>query len=296
LKWRRDDIGPPTQDGSSLRSLALSAGVLDAVKEARRWKRSEDWYRAHGLPWRRGWLLVGRPGTGKTALLRAVAEDLDLPVFVFDLASMDNAELHAAWQKVLYCVPCMAVMEDLDAVFAGRKNRVGDLTFDALLSCMDGVQRADGVFLAITTNNPEKLDPAIGVAAGAGDQSTRPGRIDRVLQMTVLDEAGRRQLAARILSCWPEHREAAVSAGAGETGAQFQERCGRLALQLYWGRGGPELLDNREFVGSSENLGCAAVVTDSGGALCYTQSAVAESLSRREGVANVDNVETMDGQ
>ena len=107
-----------------------------------------------------------------------------------------------------------------------------NLTFDCLLNCLDGVERADGVLLVITTNRLDKLDPALGVPKS--QISTRPGRIDRVLELRDLDDTGRRQLCQRILHEWPETWEETARLGAGETGAQFQERCTQLALTKHW--------------------------------------------------------------
>ena len=64
--------------------------------------------------------------------------------------------------------------------------------------------------------------------------STRPGRIDRVLELGELDEAGRRKLASRILEEWPGEWETVIDEGLGDTAAQFQERCTRRALQLHF--------------------------------------------------------------
>jgi len=217
--------------GNALGQQALDVTAQQTVEEARRWKTSEDWYKSRGIPWRRGWRFQGPPGTGKTSLVRALAEDLDLPVFVYDLATLFNNELQAAWQKMLASVPCIALIEDIDAVFDGRTNKAGGhLTFDCLLNCLDGVERADGVLLIVTTNDPAKLDSALSGASG----KDRPGRIDRVLEFGSLDEAGRRQLCQRILREWPENHDAVVQDGAGETGAQFQERCTQIALTNYW--------------------------------------------------------------
>ena len=228
------ELGPDGGDENPYAHLALTPQARSLVAEARRWRESEAWYRARGLPWRRGWLLHGPPGTGKTALVRAVAEDLDLPVYVFDLASLKNDELRQAWAEMLAETPCLALLEDVDAVFTGRENtavKEGGLTFDCLLNCLDGVQRADGLLVAVTTNHPEKLDPALGVAS-EDETASRPGRIDRVVEMPQLDEDGRFHLARRILADHPDRWGDVVDAGTGDTGAQFQERCAALALRL----------------------------------------------------------------
>ena len=84
----------------------------------------------------------------------------------------------------------------------------------------------------ITTNRLDRVDPALGLP-DPHTGSTRPGRIDRVLEMRPLDEPGRRKLASRVLQDWPGEWERLVEDGVGDTGAQFQERCGRRALDLH---------------------------------------------------------------
>ena len=240
-----DELGPDAAGPNPYARLALNAEAKSLIAEARRWKAGEEWYAARDLPWRRGWLLHGPPGTGKTALTRAVAEDLDLPVYAYDLASLKNDELREAWAKMLAEAPCLALLEDVDAVFRGRENvavKEGGLTFDCLLNCLDGVQRADGLLVVVTTNHPDRLDPALGADLGdgrvggdPGGRASRPGRIDRVVELPPLDEDGRFHLAKRILADAPDRWDAVVTAGAGDTGAQFQERCSALALELRFG-------------------------------------------------------------
>jgi hypothetical protein len=228
LQWKGSDLGNAKMNhGNALGQQALSPEAVEVVNEVKRWKNSEDWYKGRGIPWRRGYRLEGPPGTGKTSLVRALAEDLDLPVFVFDLATLYNDELQEAWQKMLGNVPCVALIEDIDSVFVGRENKVGGhLTFDSLLNCLDGIERADGILLFVTTNNPEKLDTALS--------ENRPGRIDRCLTLATLDMAGRMLLCKRILKEWPELWDKAASDGEGDTGAKFQERLTQIALHQYW--------------------------------------------------------------
>jgi SpoVK/Ycf46/Vps4 family AAA+-type ATPase len=169
--------------------------------------------------------------------LRAIAEDFDLPVYVFDLATLHNDELRENWTSMLSKMPCIALIEDIDSIFDGRKTLQGHLTFDCLLNCLDGVERSDGLLTFITTNNPEKLDPAIG-GGDPNSMTTRPGRIDHVVRTGPLCKEGRIFLASRILQDAPEQLvHKVVSAGDGDTGAQFELRCVKAASSLIWGAG-----------------------------------------------------------
>ncbi len=237
LHWKADDLGVcRLNHGNAIGQLALSSAAQAMVGEIKRWRTSEEWYKSRGIPWRRGWLLYGPPGTGKTSLIRAIAEDFDLPVYVFHLATLYDNELQETWQKMQQEVPCVALIEDIDTVFDGRKNVTGGhLTFDCLLNCLDGIERAGGVLLVITTNCLDHLDSALGTPT-VDHISTRPGRLDRVLEMGPLEDAGQQKLCERILAEWPDVWKEVMAAGRNETGAQFQGRCTQKALELYWSK------------------------------------------------------------
>jgi hypothetical protein len=230
LRWSLEDVqGFPLV--SSLDTLSLRPELAKVVDELKHWHASREWYQKHGVPWRRGVLFHGTPGTGKTSLARALAEYLDLPVHVFDLAGMSNQDLKQAWRQMLTDSPCMALLEDIDAVFEGRESKTqqgtmggGGLTFDTLLNCVDGIERVDGMLLVVTTNKLDSVDDAL---------KHRPGRVDRRVKFENLDHDGRVKMALRIL----EDAAAAERMAKdyfSDTGAAFQERCFQEALRRHY--------------------------------------------------------------
>jgi SpoVK/Ycf46/Vps4 family AAA+-type ATPase len=135
----------------------------------------------------------------------------------------------------------MVVIEDIDAVFNGRANRLGEsgggLSFDCLLNCISGIESSDGIFLVITSNSEDSLDAALGTSRDGS--VSRPGRIDRVIPFGLMQKDARELLARHVLRDTEADSEPTiselVSLGNEETPAQFQERCIRIALASLWG-------------------------------------------------------------
>ncbi len=243
LKWTQEQLGLPKKE-SAVHELSLQKEHIDALNDMFLWRDSEKWFKERSIPWKKGLLLHGKPGTGKTAFVRALGQELNMPIVVFDLATMTNQDFNQEWRSTLssHC-PCICLFEDIDGIFNGGENITtkgkmdAGISFDCLLNSLDGVENTDGLVIVVTTNNIDKLDSAIGIPDNGDNMSSRPGRIDRTLEFVSLDEEGREKMAKRILgdferSLWQhvmdkgkEHKD---------TGAQFQERCVRVAIKLFW--------------------------------------------------------------
>lgn len=236
LHWSEDEIGSPRPE-NPFNAYALNAITAECRRDFQQWCQLKDWYLKRGIPWRRGHLLYGPPGTGKTALVRALAQEADFPVFAFDLSTLSNEDFRYAWNDMQESAPCIALIEDIDGVFQGRTNIIAQqegmrssLTFDCLLNALGGIQTADGVFVVITTNKPESLDEALGRPTAEG-KSTRPGRLDRAFCIPPLDDQGRAAILARICdTATPED----IHATAGQTAAQVTEFAISKALAQTW--------------------------------------------------------------
>lgn len=125
---------------------------------------SKKLYDDNKLDWRRGVLLAGPPGNGKTATCRAVATSVDVPVVYCAATDGDLfGVLNQAQATVGMYAPCILIMEDADSLGSESILR------SALLNMLDGMFSCDGVMTIATTNCPEKLDSAL---------TGRPSRFD----------------------------------------------------------------------------------------------------------------------
>jgi hypothetical protein len=246
-----------SKDG--INRIILTEENQEAIKFVELWKNNKDWYVKKDIPWKMGLLLHGPPGTGKTLLSRRIAEHLNMPLFVYRLGMLTDPEFSEEWASMQASAPCVALIEDFDNVFHGRENIVsidnfmerfsiledkpkeGDeqkrrngfghkVTFDNLLNTLDGAERYEGVLTIITTNHIDKVDAAI---------LDRPGRIDKVIELTYLTNENKLEMIEKILGDMPIARQAAIqyintNIDKLLTPAQLQEKCISLALKAFY--------------------------------------------------------------
>lgn len=116
-----------------------------------------------GIPFRRGYLLYGYPGTGKSSFIRALAGELKVHLCLVSLndKNMTDEDLNS----LLNNAPPRSILllEDVDAAFAQRDNgeTASRVTFSGLLNALDGVGSQEGKILFMTTNKINLLDPAL---------------------------------------------------------------------------------------------------------------------------------------
>jgi hypothetical protein len=238
IGWAIEELGRVPAKLPGVSALCLTAPVKRIIKDFVFWYNSKEWYASRKIPerWKRGYCFFGKPGTGKTSLAKALAQECNLPIYIFDLASMTNKELGGFWTTAVRNTPCVILIEDIDGVFHGRKNVVenGELTFNALLNCIDGIDDTSGIALIVTTNHIELVDPALGGRASEeAVGSTRPGRVDVTMELPGLDYEARVELAKKILDDEVEARRLAEE-HTNFTAVQFQEICLKVAQKKYW--------------------------------------------------------------
>jgi hypothetical protein len=170
---------------ASFEDLVLPEALAEELRnDLPRFFASRETYERYGVPWKRGVLLIGPPGNGKTHAVKAMVNRLGVAcLYVKSLEACDGE--HASVRKVFVRArrnqPCLVVFEDIDSLITDKNRSV-------FLNELDGFAANTGVVVLATTNHPERLDPSI---------LDRPSRFDRKFYFALPARAERLRYARR---------------------------------------------------------------------------------------------------
>jgi len=146
--------------------------------------RNEKKCKSKDIPWRRGLLLGGTAGTGKTQVCRVLCNKLPKGVTVMwatPKALHNEGMIQHLFEAARYFSPTLIIIEDIDFVGISRSFAQNPILGE-LLTQLDGNDPNDGIFVIGTTNRPDMLDEAL---------ANRPSRFDVQIKFSLPDEKDR---------------------------------------------------------------------------------------------------------
>lgn len=151
---------------------------------------TRDFYKKHSIPFKRSYLLHGKPGTGKSSIIHGIASRLNRSIYRVNLVAprLNDDSLQQAIREVTK--DGLVVFEDIDSLFGyhREKTEVSNVTFSGLLNSLDGfATNNNGILIVFTTNHPEKLDDAL----------RRKGRIDAEFDIKSCTKAQAKEMFLR---------------------------------------------------------------------------------------------------
>ncbi|KAK6237428.1 hypothetical protein QUC31_002897 [Theobroma cacao] len=193
---------------ATFETLAMDPDLKKMIMDdLERFVRRKEYYNKVGKAWKRGYLLFGPSGTGKSSLVAAMANYLKFDIYDFALNSVSSdVEL----RKMLLSTSNRSIVlfEDIDCSSEvlgrqiGMQNeqeppKFGQLTLSGILNCIDGVCSScrDERIIVFTTRYKDRLDPAL----------LRPGRMDMHINMSYCTTYGFKLLAFNHLGISNEH-------------------------------------------------------------------------------------------
>lgn len=161
-----EDI-PYTKD-HTWEDLFLPSEIKDEVRGlVENFLASKDFYAKNRIPWKRGILLYGHPGNGKTSIIRTIMSAYPFkPVTI--APGVNDEAVREAFTYAEEQSPALLYFEDLDSLL--EKN----VDISSFLNLMDGISAKNGLLIVATANNIKKLKSNI---------TDRPSRFDRKFEI-----------------------------------------------------------------------------------------------------------------
>ncbi len=161
-------------------------------QDVKKFLDNPEWYHQRGIPWKRGYLLHGPPGTGKTSVIKAIANEYSMDVFSIQMDSLCDDQFINLMTSISARTnkkPYILTLEDIDRskIFNKYRNHYDEgktyISFSTLLNEIDGIVESYGRILIITANDYNKITSREESAA-----LFRPGRIDKKVELTYCDQ------------------------------------------------------------------------------------------------------------
>ncbi|PWA13082.1 ATPase [Pueribacillus theae] len=183
--------------------------------------KSGDFFKKYDIPYKRGILLYGNPGNGKTTLVKSIAGSISAPVAYWQITEYTSSySINEVFETVSKMSPMVLVIEDIDSMPEHVRS--------VFLNSLDGATSKEGTFLIGTTNYPERIDPALINRAGRFDRAYEIKRPDDQLRLKYL-------LKRKLTQFLPKHEvENTAKVTEGFSMAQLNELYTATALQWHY--------------------------------------------------------------